>query len=124
MRDRMREARPRFAMGLATGLALLHLTALPAPALEAPPPMIVLHQSVSGGLSVSTDNCPEALKVLTGGLLLRSNITHVTTDSRSLAAAALTERAIPVALVGLIYTLEGPRNEVAILACAPESIKR
>ena len=128
MRDRMLEVLPRLALLAAAGLALLHLSGGAAVALEPPPPLAIFHHSVSDGLRLSTNDCAAALKALTAGFLVRSSITHVTVDARRIAvasaASAITEREIPVAPIGLIYTLEGPRSEVAILACAPGLIQK
>jgi hypothetical protein len=82
--------------------------------------LLVLHQSLTMG-SVPTD-CAAALRALTASPFERAAITHVTqVELREVRAFAEPERIVPLAPTGIAYTVQGPRNEVAILVCGPAS---
>jgi hypothetical protein len=83
--------------------------------------LLVIHHSLSLGLGAIPDECADALRSLTGNVFERTAITHVSTIdfavARTLAEPELAP--VPRAAAGLAYTVQGPRNEVAIVVCAP-----
>lgn len=105
---------------LVTGLILVLPPIVTAQAPD-PPTVAVFHQSLTGGLHLATDDCPDALRSLTGRLFVRSSLTHVSEvgSDRARAPAVAVPRIPPILLA---YTLQGPQNEVAILVCAPSAL--
>lgn len=109
----------RWSMSIVVGTALVFGFQSEGGA-QAPsaPVLPVLHASLSSGLAVTSDECGHAIKELHDA---RSSLTHVRTVGSAAAVRLETERAAPLPLtrVLLAYTLQGPRDEVAILVCGP-----
>lgn len=82
--------------------------------------LLVIHHSLSLGLGAIPDECADALRSLTGNVFERAAISHVTAvDFRVARTFAERELAPVPRAAGLAYTVQGPRNEVAIVVCAP-----
>ena len=82
--------------------------------------LLVLHHSLTVGTPAS--DCADALRRLTGNVFERAAITHVTElDARLTRWVDREVDLVRIAGGGLAYTIQGPRNEVAIVVCAPQA---
>ena len=81
--------------------------------------LLVIHHSLSLGLGAIPDECADALRSLTGNVFERAAISHVTAVDFAVRRLAEPELAPVPRAAGLAYTVQGPRNEVAIVVCAP-----
>src|SRR5262245_5691981 len=103
-------------IGLLVGLIAMLSGAIPA---QAQDPLGVVLRSHSGGLSPGPEDCTDALRALTAGLVSRPAITHIVPlggDALERVPARIIP--FPVAAIMLAHVLQGPQNEVAIIVCA------
>lgn len=84
--------------------------------------LVVAFLSLSSGHGPSSTNCAETLGQL---LSAKAKIKHVGLMGAEQASAAVAATDVsPVPLRGVAYTLEGPKEEFAIVVCGGSSARK